>query len=71
MLNLFQKFKALIALIMIIPDASSFTTLIDYFTFASWIFYGLTFLSIIVLRIRKPDWERPYKVRYIYICKSN
>ncbi|XP_078482152.1 b(0,+)-type amino acid transporter 1-like isoform X2 [Ciona intestinalis] len=51
-----------IALIMIIPDASSFSTLIDYFTFASWIFYGASFLSLIVLRYRKPDWERPYKV---------
>uniref|UniRef100_F6WN12 b(0,+)-type amino acid transporter 1 n=1 Tax=Ciona intestinalis TaxID=7719 RepID=F6WN12_CIOIN len=55
-------FNSFIALIMIIPDASSFSTLIDYFTFASWIFYGASFLSLIVLRYRKPNWERPYKV---------
>ncbi|XP_076810397.1 b(0,+)-type amino acid transporter 1-like [Clavelina lepadiformis] len=54
--------NGIIALIMIIPDAANFSTLIDYFTFASWIFYGATFLSVIVLRIRRPKWERPYKV---------
>uniref|UniRef100_H2ZQ50 b(0,+)-type amino acid transporter 1 n=1 Tax=Ciona savignyi TaxID=51511 RepID=H2ZQ50_CIOSA len=51
-----------IALLMIIPDASNFSTLVDYFTFASWIFYGATFLSVLVLRYRRPDWERPYRV---------
>jgi len=52
---------------MIIPDAASFSLLIDYFTFASWIFYGLTFLSVIVLRIRKPKWKRPYRVSTSYL----
>ncbi|CAK8690777.1 unnamed protein product [Clavelina lepadiformis] len=51
-----------IALIMIIPDAANFSTLIDYFTFTSWLFYGATFLSVIILRIRRPKWQRPYKV---------
>nr|XP_002119371.1 b(0,+)-type amino acid transporter 1-like [Ciona intestinalis] len=55
-------FNSFIALLMIIPDASNFSTLIDYFTFASWIFYGATFLSVIVLRFRKPEWKRPYRV---------
>ena len=63
-------FQSIIALIMIIPDASSFSTLIDYFTFASWIFYGLTFLSVIVLRFRRPDWERPFKVKFYIQCNS-
>ncbi|CAK8682350.1 unnamed protein product [Clavelina lepadiformis] len=55
-------FNSFIALLMILPNSSNFSTLIDYFTFASWIFYGATFLSVIVLRIRRPKWERPYKV---------
>jgi len=55
-------FNSIIAVVMIIPDSSNFSTLIDYFTFASWIFYGATFLSIPILRYRYPHWQRPYKV---------
>jgi len=51
-----------ISLLMIIPDSSSFSTLIDFFTFASWIFYGMTFFAVVVLRYRKPNWKRPYRV---------
>jgi len=54
--------NAAVALLMIVPDSSNFSTLIDYFTFASWIFYGATFLSIPILRYRHPDWNRPFKV---------
>uniref|UniRef100_H2Z9J4 b(0,+)-type amino acid transporter 1 n=1 Tax=Ciona savignyi TaxID=51511 RepID=H2Z9J4_CIOSA len=54
--------QSFISLIMIIPDSASFSTLIDYFTFASWIFYGASFLAVIILRIRKPEWKRPYRV---------
>ena len=36
-------------------------TRIDFFSFAIWTFYGLTFLSTIVLRWRRPDMERPFK----------
>ena len=42
-------------------------TLIDFFSFAIWTFYGLTFLSTIVLRWRRPLMERPFKVK----CNSN
>jgi len=51
-----------ISLLMIIPDSSTFSTLIDFFTFASWIFYGLSFFSVVVLRFRHPNWKRPYRV---------
>ncbi|XP_077976320.1 b(0,+)-type amino acid transporter 1-like [Styela clava] len=54
-------FNAFIAIIMIIPESSTFETLIDYFSFASWIFYGATFLSVIVLRFTRPKMERPFK----------
>jgi APA family basic amino acid/polyamine antiporter len=30
--------------------------------FPSWILYGMTAAAVIVLRIRKPDLPRPYKV---------
>ena len=49
-------------------------TLIDFFSFAIWTFYGLTFLSTIVLRWRRPDMERPFKVskstEQIGYCRS-
>ena len=47
---------------MLIPDASSFYTLVDFFSFAAWVFYGLTFASLLWLRYKKPDLRRPYKV---------
>jgi len=55
-------FNSAIALVMIIPDSSNFYTLINYFAFSSWIFYGGTFLSLLVLRWKKPHWHRPFKV---------
>jgi len=55
-------FNSIIAVIMILPDSSNFSTLINYFTFASWIFYGATFLSVPILRYRYPEWHRPYRV---------
>ncbi|XP_077976188.1 uncharacterized protein LOC144432048 [Styela clava] len=55
-------FNAFIALLMIIPNSSTFESLIDYFTFSAWIFYGATFASVIVLRYRLPDLHRPYRV---------
>ncbi|CAI9735029.1 (0,+)-type amino acid transporter 1-like isoform X1 [Octopus vulgaris] len=39
-------FSAIIALIMIIPGEIS--SLIDFFSFTAWLFYGLAFLSLIV-----------------------
>jgi len=54
--------NSIVALIMILPDSSNFSTLIDYFTFASWIFYGATFLSVPILRYRYPKWHRPYRI---------
>ena len=54
--------QTFISLLMLIPDSSNFSSLVDFFTFASWIFYGMTFFSVIVLRFRKPNWKRPYRV---------
>ncbi|KAK2553180.1 b0 [Acropora cervicornis] len=58
------KFLAMsiIAWIMLLPDSSSFETLINYFSFAAWVFYGVTVSALIWLRYKKPQVERPYRV---------
>ena len=57
-------FNTTLSIIMIIPETSSISTLLDYFSFAMWIIYFLTFLSIIVMRFHGPmkDVEREFKV---------
>lgn len=47
---------------MIIPG--DIGSLIDFFSFTSWIFYGMTVLALIVLRFRAKDAKRPYKVGF-------
>ena len=42
--------------------AGSFQQLFTYVIFTAWIFYGLTVAAVIVLRIRKPDLERSFRV---------
>ena len=51
-----------ISLLMLIPDASSLESLIGFFNFSCWFIYGLTIFGVVVLRIRRPDMHRPYKV---------
>jgi len=57
-------FNTTLSIIMIIPETSSISTLLDYFSFAMWIIYFLTFLSIIVMRFHGPmkNVEREFKV---------
>jgi APA family basic amino acid/polyamine antiporter len=46
------------------PDGSYgnlYSNLLDYVVFAALLFYVLTIAGIFVLRIRRPDAERPYK----------
>lgn len=50
---------------MLLPDSSSFETLINYFSFAAWVFYGVTVSALIWLRYRKPEMKRPYKVSHV------
>ncbi|XP_055891323.1 b(0,+)-type amino acid transporter 1-like isoform X1 [Biomphalaria glabrata] len=53
-------FTLIISLCLIIPgDLSS---LIDFFSFASWLFYGITTASLLILRVIEPKTPRPYKV---------
>ncbi|XP_027056741.1 b(0,+)-type amino acid transporter 1-like [Pocillopora damicornis] len=55
-------FTSTIAWIMLLPDSSSFETLINYFSFAAWVFYGFTVSALLWLRYKKPDMKRPYRV---------
>lgn len=40
-----------------------FADLAENFGFTMWIFYGLAAAGLIVLRVRRPDFERPYRCR--------
>jgi len=53
---------------MVIPG--DIGSLIDFFSFTAWIFYGLTVGSVIVLRFKRKEMERPLKVKIIlkYVC---
>ena len=42
--------------------SGTFDQLTDMLIFAAFIFYGASALGVIVLRIKAPDAERPYKV---------
>ncbi|KAM5134218.1 B(0,+)-type amino acid transporter 1 [Callospermophilus lateralis] len=53
-------FYGIIATIYIIPG--DINSLVNYFSFAAWMFYGLTILGLIVMRFTKKDLERPIKV---------
>ncbi|XP_071959289.1 b(0,+)-type amino acid transporter 1-like [Antedon mediterranea] len=53
-------FTSFIAIIFIIPN--DFDTLVNYFSFAAWMFYGATFIALLVLRYKYPDKERAIKV---------
>lgn len=53
-------FTLLIAMVFVLlGDISS---LIDFFSFAAWVFYGLTFASVLFFRWKRPNDPRPYRV---------
>ena len=37
-------------------------SLIDFFSFTVWIFYGMSMVALLVLRKNNPNLARPYKV---------
>ncbi|EDO40551.1 predicted protein [Nematostella vectensis] len=55
-------FMNTIALIMLIPDASEFGTLVNYFSFAAWLSYFAVICALLYLRWKRPNAHRPYKV---------
>jgi hypothetical protein len=53
--------QSAVALMMIIPG--DIASLIDFFSFTAWIFYGAAMPALIVMRFTKKDAPRPYKVQ--------
>lgn len=50
------------ALVLLLLPGSSFSTLLDYFGPASWAFYSMGSIAVIVLRSKEPDTPRPFVV---------
>ncbi|XP_038067081.1 b(0,+)-type amino acid transporter 1-like isoform X4 [Patiria miniata] len=53
-------FQSFIAILMLLPG--DFESLVNYFSFAAWLFYGGTVAALLVLRYKHPEWHRPIKV---------
>ncbi|CAG5853494.1 b(0,+)-type amino acid transporter 1 [Menidia menidia] len=56
-------FNGVLAFFYIIP--ADINTLINYFSFAQWAFYGLTVFALIVMRFTRKELHRPVKVPII------
>nr|XP_023023095.1 b(0,+)-type amino acid transporter 1 [Leptinotarsa decemlineata] len=56
-------FHSLIAGAMVLYG--TIDSLIDFFSFTAWIFYGGAMVALIVMRHTKPNYPRPYKVPII------
>ncbi|CAH2245985.1 b(0,+)-type amino acid transporter 1-like [Pelobates cultripes] len=56
-------FTSFISLIMIIP--SDFSSIINFFSFTVWLYYGVNIAGFLYVKIKKPDIPRPYKVPII------
>ena len=55
-------FLASLSILWIVTLGSQLVSLITYFSLALWLTYGAALFGVIVLRIRRPNLERPYKV---------
>ncbi|KAM6222994.1 B(0,+)-type amino acid transporter 1 [Rhynchocyon petersi] len=53
-------FHGIVATIYVIPG--DINSLVNYFSFAAWLFYGMTILGLIVMRFTRKELERPIKV---------
>ncbi|MDA1315451.1 MAG: amino acid permease [Acidobacteria bacterium] len=42
--------------------SGTYTGLFSFAMFAAWIFYGMAVLGVILLRRKRPEWERPYRM---------
>jgi APA family basic amino acid/polyamine antiporter len=42
--------------------AGTFSTLITYAIFASWVFYVVTIAALVILRLRRPELPRPFRM---------
>ncbi|XP_041827252.1 b(0,+)-type amino acid transporter 1-like isoform X1 [Melanotaenia boesemani] len=53
-------FTTLVSLVVLIPG--DFQSIVNYFSFTAWFFYGITLSGLIYLKIKKPELPRPYSV---------
>ena len=53
-------FLTLLSCAYVLPG--NFSELLNYFSFAAWLFYGMTVLGVITMRFTQPDRERPFRV---------
>lgn len=61
--------QGILSLLFIV--AGNIVELIEFVSFLIWIFYGLAFVSLLVLRKTMKDAPRPYKVRiFFYYIQS-
>jgi APA family basic amino acid/polyamine antiporter len=42
--------------------SGTYTGLFSFAMFAAWIFYGMAVVGVILLRRKRPEWERPYRM---------
>ena len=59
-------FQIIVSLCMI--SVGNISSLIDFFSFVAWLFYGLTFTSLLILRYTMKQATRPYKVKLSTLC---
>jgi APA family basic amino acid/polyamine antiporter len=46
---------------MVVVLSGTYDQLLDYVIFASWLLYGMTTATVLVLRRKRPDLARPYR----------
>ena len=56
---------SLISVFILIPDNNSLSSLIEHYGLATWLISLMTILGVIILRIKKPDYHRPFRVHII------
>ncbi|XP_077945185.1 b(0,+)-type amino acid transporter 1 isoform X1 [Gasterosteus aculeatus] len=56
-------FTTIVSLLVLIPG--DFQSIVNYFSFTAWFFYGITLSGLLYLKIKKPELHRPYKVPII------
>uniref|UniRef100_A0A665W6I0 b(0,+)-type amino acid transporter 1 n=2 Tax=Echeneis naucrates TaxID=173247 RepID=A0A665W6I0_ECHNA len=56
-------FTTIISLVVLIPG--DFQSIVNYFSFTAWFFYGITLSGLLYLKIKKPELPRPYEVPII------
>ncbi|NXC58921.1 BAT1 protein, partial [Aleadryas rufinucha] len=56
-------FTSAMSLIMIL--SGNFTSIVNFFSFMAWLFYGMTISGLLYLKIKKPELPRSYKVPII------